>query len=243
MDPNTIITEEAELNQIFEERLKQLPEVVRRSIESADIQKHLRELADTRKLHLDQWQLLENEVMLTLLGFQPSEDLAKNIKSELDIDEATATSLAEEISRVIFEPIRQELERQLEHPDAQAATVSNIESARTQMLTQAADEAAPPAAAPPATPPAAPSSPLTTLPAVSSPEVASITPIETPVTALAEPVPITPVASQPAVLPATPPPPPPIQKAARASLATEYTAAPSHERKAIEGDPYREQIQ
>ena len=101
------------------------------------MEKHLRDLADKRKLHLDQWQLLENEVMLTLLGFEQPENLEKNIADHVRISAEDSRMLATEISTTIFEPIRQELERQLEHPDARAKEVSGIEAARDQALQSA----------------------------------------------------------------------------------------------------------
>lgn len=142
-----------ELNGKIHERFKELPKVVQNAITSADVQKQLRELADTNKLHLDQWQLLENEVMLTLLGFQAPEELADNLKADLDVSADMSRALAADISRIVFQPIREELERELEHPDAKAAEVSGIEAARAQMLGEAV------ALAPvvlPATPPQAP---------------------------------------------------------------------------------------
>ena len=131
MDPNN---EDKELNNRLQERLKQLPKVVQEAIKSADVEKRLRGLADTHKLHIDQWQTLENEVMLTLLGFQPVEDLQQNIKSEVGVSDEVATALATDISKGVFEPIRQELERELEHPDAKAKGESAVEGVRTQML-------------------------------------------------------------------------------------------------------------
>src|SRR3989344_7652693 len=103
MDPN-----EQELDKKLQERFKQLPKVVQDAITSADVEKHLRSLAEVRKLHLDQWSSLENEVMLTLLGFQRTEDLAQNIKQHVELDETTATALAADISKIVFEPIRAE---------------------------------------------------------------------------------------------------------------------------------------
>ena len=44
----------------IEERISQLPQVVQAAIKSADLEKQLRKLADLHKLHLDQWQQLEN---------------------------------------------------------------------------------------------------------------------------------------------------------------------------------------
>lgn len=153
MDP-----EQKKLDQQLAEQFKQLPKIVQDSITSADVQKHLRELADIHKLHLDQWQTLENEVMLALLGIQSVNDLEKNIKSEVGVPDDIAKALAADISRIVFAPIRAELERELDHPDAKAAEVSGVEAARRQELAGAPAAAPAPVAPPvaPATPPAAP---------------------------------------------------------------------------------------
>ena len=63
--------------------------------------------------------------------------------------EDVAKTLAESISKIVFEPIRQELERQLEHPDAKVANVSAVEAAGKEAIRV---ETAPPVQ--PATPPA-----------------------------------------------------------------------------------------
>lgn len=171
-----------ELDTRLAERFKQLPQVVQSAITSADVEDKLRELSEKHKLHLDQWEKLENEVMLTLLGFQQAEDLPKNLEREVGIPAETADTLAGDIAELIFFPIREELERE----------------------TEKSEETGPGTA--PATPP-----PMSTPPA--------------------------------APTPATPPPPPPIAKVERAPVSSSYTSqAKSHERPAIEGDPYREPI-
>jgi len=53
---------------------------------------------------------------MTLLGFQSTDKLAINIQNEVGVPEETAKNLSADISRLVFDPIRQELERQLEHP-------------------------------------------------------------------------------------------------------------------------------
>lgn len=123
-----------ELDKELAARLRDLPKVVQDAIESADIEKRLRELATTHQLHIDQWQLLENEVMLTLLGFAEPERLQENIEKEAKVPADVAAVLAADISRVVFEPIRQELERELEHPAAKEREASDVEAARTQVL-------------------------------------------------------------------------------------------------------------
>jgi hypothetical protein len=146
MDP------EKDLDDKLKERFKQLPKVVQDAITSADVEKRMRALADTNKLHLDQWEALENEVMLALLGFQPVEDLQKNIKSEVGVDDTAAAGLAADISKIVFEPVREQLERELEHPEAKAEDVSAVEAARRQALGAESSAAKAPAVVP-ATPP------------------------------------------------------------------------------------------
>lgn len=146
-----------ELKQELAERFKSLPKPVQDAINSADMEAHLRTLANTHKLHLDQWEILENDVMLTLLGFQKPEDLERELKNDLSIDSETARMLAADISQVVFDPIRKELERELEHPEAQAKEVSGVEQIGAQTLAASSLPASAPAVAPaPIAAPAAP---------------------------------------------------------------------------------------
>ncbi|MBV9159745.1 MAG: hypothetical protein JO019_04080 [Candidatus Kaiserbacteria bacterium] len=190
--------DDTQLDQKLSERFKSLPKIVQDAITSASVEQHLRALAETHKLHIDQWALLENEVMLTLLGFQKTEDLAGNIAKEVGIDAEAARALADDISKVVFEPIRGELDRRLDAPTQNPLPGEPI--------AETPHEAAP----------TAPSAPI----APSAPQLAA-----TP------------------VVPATPPSPAPEKKVERAPVSQNYAASmPSHERTAIEGDPYREQI-
>lgn len=155
MEPNSQQhTQQGDLDTQLKERFQMLPKVVQDAITSADVDAHLRKLADTHKLHLDQWQKLENEVMLALLGFEHVEDLEKNIQQEIGVTAEVAHALVGDVNTIVFEPIRQELERGLSHPEAQAAQVSGAEAARTQILSQSHEGETPPANVVSATPPA-----------------------------------------------------------------------------------------
>ena len=146
--------ESTDIDKKLKERLEELPKVVQDAITSSNIEKQLRELSESRKLHLDQWERLENEVMLTLLGFQPLDRLQQNIEKNVSVPSDMAASLTADISRIIFEPIRQELERELDHPEAKAKEVSGVDTARSQILKDAtpADSGAP-SPIPPSPPP------------------------------------------------------------------------------------------
>lgn len=214
--PGTPEISDADVNARVKERFKELPKVVQDAIMSADIQKRLRSVSDNHKLHLDQWGILENEVMLTVLGFQEPKDLASNIQSEVGITAEEAAVLANEINKIVFEPIRQELERGLSHAEAQAENPTPEEIARKQLLADTAAAAA------------------------TGPAPVSETPVET--APLAEiSVPPLPQPTPQAVVPATPPAAPPAEKAVRAPISSSYTSRQaSTERKGVEGDPYRE---
>jgi hypothetical protein len=125
------------------ERFKALPPVIQKAITSSDVEKNLRSMADRQKLHVDQWQALENEVMFALLGFKPVADLENNLVKSVGVTADIARALALDVNRVVFEPIRQELERELQHPQAQQATVSGTEAVETQALAQESAAAAP----------------------------------------------------------------------------------------------------
>lgn len=177
---------DAQLNQTLAERFKKLPRVVQNAITSADVQAHLRQLADTSKLHIDQWETLENDVMLTLLGFQEPEALADNLQKDLEVPEELAKSLAASVSSIVFEPIRAQLEKELGDQGAETAQAADIGQSRA--LEQATQK-------------------------------------------------------PPAVAAATPPAPAPAERAVRAPISSSYASSQaSHERKTIEGDPYREPI-
>lgn len=128
---------EHEMHELLAEHLAQLPRVVRQAIASADLEKRLRDLATTEKLHIDQWQKLENEVTLTLLGLQPIESLVENIRINVGVSADVARTLAERTNELVFIPIRQELERELEHPEAKEREVSAIDAARNDALSAA----------------------------------------------------------------------------------------------------------
>lgn len=128
----------SEYEQAIAERFEALPEVVQNAILSADMETRLRELSDKHQLHVDKWSALQDEVMLALLGIRPAEDLQKHIRESADIPDEVASALAADISQIIFEPIREELERELEHPEAKKEERSEIEEARAKLLESSA---------------------------------------------------------------------------------------------------------
>lgn len=210
------MSDDKNLKDLIREHYRQLPKVVQKAIASSDITKHLRDLAGTQKLHLDQWDALEHEVMLTLLGIQPIEELEKNIASEVEVTSEVAHELAENINKIVFEPVRQELERQLEHPEAQEKQYTGVEAARNQALADAKSDAG----------------------HTSSPAGEVRDPASAP---SASGLATEPRSVSPAVQPATPPAPVPEVKVARPDDGSNYVpGVTSAQRATVHDDPYRE---
>ena len=180
------------IDEEIQTRFLALPPALQDAITSADVDSSLRELSVTHKLHLDQGQKLENEVMLALLGIQGLDKLEENIKNEVGVPSETATALANDIAEKIFLPIREELQRELPQPEEIPSGEGTV-----------AADAVPP---------------------ILNTEYRIPNTVSLPV-------------------PSTPPPPAKTERAIRAPVSESYMSqTPSHERKSIEGDPYREAI-
>lgn len=135
-----------EAQKIIEERFNTLPKPVQEAITSAKMNEQLRNMEKKYGLHVDQWAKLENQIMMTVLGISSPETLVDDVVQEVGIDKTQAQTIVDDVAVTIFKPIREELERQLEHPDAKAEEVSDVDAVRTQMLGDAASaQAATPA--------------------------------------------------------------------------------------------------
>lgn len=125
--------------QTLAEHFEKLPPVVQQAITGAHTEEHLRKLSEKHQLHLDQWQVLENEVMMTLFGLQPMSELAGHIEKGVGVSPQIAQELTLAISEEVFEPIRQQLERDLEHPEAQEQTINPVDKVAAQEIAGAAE--------------------------------------------------------------------------------------------------------
>lgn len=95
-------------NQI-EQRMAELPQDVRDVVNSAQLGTNLRAIGQAHGLHIDQIAVLEDEVMLVMLGFFEPEDFNNQIATQLRLSTLDATAIAQEINQVIFLPIRESM--------------------------------------------------------------------------------------------------------------------------------------
>jgi hypothetical protein len=220
--------------QQIKDRLAELPPTLAGAITSSDLEKHLRVLARKHKLMLDQWSVLQERVVNTILGFEEAEDLEQNIAAALSLSTEAAGALAEDISVEVFVPIREGLEELLgdgggENDDSLADHDFSVPAPVDEPLKEApvpTEIYVPPSGNPLPLPNQTPTpgqiSNIPTTPAPTSPQL----PLN------------------PAIIPAQTNPTPQgdgITKALRSTISDGYHAGVlSHERKDVVGDPYRE---
>ncbi|MCD5384656.1 MAG: hypothetical protein LRZ97_01945 [Candidatus Pacebacteria bacterium] len=90
-----------------------LPKVVQDVITDSDVQAKLRELSKVYSLHLDKWTILENEIMMALLGINEPQDLPSNIVSNVGLTKEQATKITEAVISIVFDPIQDELKSEV----------------------------------------------------------------------------------------------------------------------------------
>jgi Glu-tRNA(Gln) amidotransferase subunit E-like FAD-binding protein len=98
---------------LIRERFAELPQAVQQAVVDASVEQKLRALASKYKLHLDQWVLLENEIMLTLLGLEEPENMVANVAKEVHIDTERAQKIVNDIALEVFKPIREQMQGEL----------------------------------------------------------------------------------------------------------------------------------
>lgn len=104
----------------YDEYLKELPVVVQTAVVNANVKDKLRKLAKNYQLHLDKWSILENEIMLTLVGTKDPSQMPANVSKAVGVDLTTAQAMVDDIAVNIFKPIREELQDELENKKERA---------------------------------------------------------------------------------------------------------------------------
>ncbi len=105
-----------EQEQILKDAFLRLPKILQETITDSDVQDKLRKLASKYELHIDKWDVLENEIMMTLLGISEPEKLAENIATEVGIGIEQAQKIADDVGQIVFSPIQTELRNNVGEP-------------------------------------------------------------------------------------------------------------------------------
>ena len=100
-----------ELSGALQEQIKKLPPEVQDAIASPDLKKKIGEIGNKNKLHIDQVGLLEDEVLLVMIGIEDPADFPDNIVQHVKLETSVAGKVAEDVAQQIFLPIREAMKK------------------------------------------------------------------------------------------------------------------------------------
>lgn len=98
-----------ELQKQVEERIAKLPEDIQLAIASNDLGKHIQTIGQRHQLHIDQMEMLQDEVMLVMLGFVNPEDFTAELQEQVRIPVEKAHAITTDIQNEIFTPVRESM--------------------------------------------------------------------------------------------------------------------------------------
>ncbi len=92
--------------QEIQDAFDKLPEQLKATISSPEIQDSIEVLSEKYNLHIDQIGELVDEIGLVLLNLHSSADFVTNVSQRLGISSKITLALSQDINKVIFDPIR-----------------------------------------------------------------------------------------------------------------------------------------
>lgn len=96
---------EQTLEQQVQEHINQLPKVTREVLIEFNWAERLQELGKRHGLLIDELDALQTETTLVLVGIEPAELFATNLRKHLDITNTETESIMKDINATIFQPI------------------------------------------------------------------------------------------------------------------------------------------
>ncbi|KKW42983.1 MAG: Cordon-bleu protein-like protein 1 [Parcubacteria group bacterium GW2011_GWA1_56_13] len=103
-----------DLTKKIQARLEELPEDIRKAVQSADMDKKIQEIGAKNTLHLDQIGNLGDETYMVMLGFTDPAEFAENLAKELNLPKEKAEAVAQDVGTALFIPIRESMQQFME---------------------------------------------------------------------------------------------------------------------------------
>ena len=121
----------------YEKYLIELPEQVQLAVANAKVEEKLRKLAKDYHLHLDKWAILEEEIMLTVVGKKEGSQMSANISAATGVPLPIAQKMVDDIAISIFKPIHKELQDVIENKKERAvATLTGADKVAVKPASQ-----------------------------------------------------------------------------------------------------------
>jgi hypothetical protein len=114
---------EQESKTIIEDRVKKLPPEVRDVLASDELHKKIVGIGEKHHLHIDQIGVLEDEVVLVMMGLANPGDLAEELTKQSSLELPKAEEVVADVSQEIFLPIREAMKKFAESNVAEKSVV------------------------------------------------------------------------------------------------------------------------
>lgn len=118
------------------ERFKELPALVQKIITESGWEKTTRRIVEQNNLRIDQGAAIENEVMLTMFGFEKPENFRKNIIKEAELDSETADKIVSDIDQNVFGLIKDKLILETTEDDVDFEEINEKVESREEILSE-----------------------------------------------------------------------------------------------------------
>jgi hypothetical protein len=101
--------QEKNIQNIINERMSQLPEVVRNEITNGDWEEVVRKIVEDNGLLIDQGLVIEKQTLFMMLGLENPKNYTKKIKKLANLSNETAVNIAYEIDEKILQKIKRKI--------------------------------------------------------------------------------------------------------------------------------------
>lgn len=102
---------EDDITKKVQERYAELPPDIRQAVEAADLDTRVQTIGAKHRLHLDQMGVLQDEVLLVMLGFETPEKFVDAVVRATNISREEAAAIATDINTEVIDPIRESLKK------------------------------------------------------------------------------------------------------------------------------------
>jgi uncharacterized protein YciI len=117
-----------ELEKQIQARFEELPEDVQKAIQSEDIEKKLTAIGTKHQLHIDQLGALGDETRMVMMGFVDPGEFAQGIAQQLNLDQAKAVAVANDVSTELFVPIRESMQQYMDERALQETLIQQVKT-------------------------------------------------------------------------------------------------------------------
>lgn len=114
--------EEKNIKQMVEERLEEIPPQVKKAILESNWEEDVRRISEKYRLRIDQGNVLENQVLLLMLGLQSVDNFFEVLGETIENEDNKLENILDEVEANIVAKIRDVLQKDMSEEEASPET-------------------------------------------------------------------------------------------------------------------------